>query len=185
MERTSPRRTTMSRAATKPRPSRSWSDWQAMVPRWSSRSAPAGSRCHSRRGVRVDGVDLSTGDGRATARQARWRPDRRHDRRLRRGAGPRHVPPDLRRLQHAVQPADPGRPGALLRERRRPSRRRRLLRGRGGLARAPCTDCATTSTSTRRPIEVDASKARRAPARPGNADDSTRATCRSPERACG
>ena len=26
----------------------------------------------------------------------------------------RHAPPDLRRLQHAVQSADPGRPGALL-----------------------------------------------------------------------
>ena len=57
--------------------------------------------------------------------QARRRRARRHDRRLRRRPGDRHLPPDLRRLQHALQPADPGRPGALLRERRRPSHRRR------------------------------------------------------------
>ena len=71
------------------------------------------------RGIRVDGVDFST----AMVARLREKP----------GGGDISVtigdfaevpvagafPVDLRRVQHALQPADPGRPGALLRERRR------------------------------------------------------------------
>ena len=44
----------------------------------------------------------------------------------RRGHRPRPISARLPRLQHALQPAHPGRPGPLLRERRRPPDRRRL-----------------------------------------------------------
>ncbi len=103
------------------------------------------------RGIRVDGVDISP----AMVDQLRAKPGGDaafgHDRRLRRCAGLGHLPLDLRGVEHAVQPADPGRPGALLRERRRPSHRRRLVR-RGGLRAEPfSTGCATINTWMQRP----------------------------------
>ena len=68
----------------------------------------------ARRGVRVHGIELSRGHGRAAAREAGRRRDRGDDRRLRDDEGRRHVLARLPRLQHDQEPDDAGRAGRVL-----------------------------------------------------------------------
>lgn len=78
--------------------------------------------------------------GGATAHQGRRVDDPRDHRRHGDDIGPGRLHPGLPRLQHDLQPADPGRAGRVLSQRRPPPRPGRPLRGRTlgtGTARAP------------------------------------------------
>ena len=100
-------------------------------------------------GVRVDGIDFSA----PMVQQLRAKPgggrDRRDDGRLRRRRRHGHLSARLRRVQLVLQPAQPRRPGPLLRERRRAPDRGRRVRVGGrlhALVRRPPARRASTST---------------------------------------
>ena len=105
--------------------------------------------------------------GRAAAHQARgagldvWPGDmsRRGDRAA--------LPPRLPRVQHALQPAHPGRPGAVLPQRGPAPHRRRGLRGRGGRAVGLDRRARLRPARAGRPGLRDP---RRLPLRPGDPD---------------
>ena len=119
------------------RPARCSRSSPATAPRWSSRSGPGGSRCRWPNAACASSASTTPRRCWPAAREARSRADRRDGRRHGGDAGRRRVLARLSRLQHDLQPDHAGRPGGVLRERRRPSAQRRAVRDRGARAGDP------------------------------------------------